>query len=80
MVDDWLSQLRGIHDASIHSDWASLAANVNRRSSLTGGSEMEPSRPGLPPIWFQGNVEGIKPGNWVLVMSLNVATGCWSCR
>src|ERR1051326_7604936 len=28
-------------------------------------------RAGLPPIWFQGNVERIEPGNWVLVMSLN---------
>jgi hypothetical protein len=38
---------------------------------LTGTAALPPSIKGLPPIWFQGDVERIQPGKWMLVMSLN---------
>ncbi len=68
---DWLAQLRNIHEESLDRDWERLATAINEQLGLTGTAALRPSINGLPPIWFQGDVERIQPGKWVLVMSLN---------
>jgi hypothetical protein len=67
----WVTELHRLHDASFQHDWERLAGAINRQFALTGDAELQPSIKGLPPIWFQGDVERIQSGNWVLVMSLN---------
>lgn len=52
-------------------DWKATADAINSQLGLRGDSALRPSIAGLPPIWFQGDVERIQPGEWVLVMSLN---------
>jgi len=67
----WRQAIRRIHDDSTHHDWAALADAVNERYGLQGDASLCPSVPGLPPIWFQGDIEHVRPRQWVLVVSLN---------
>jgi hypothetical protein len=65
----WVDSLRRIHEDSFNIDWSKEVEEVNLLLQTT--DTFNTSLPGLPPIWFQGDVEAITPGNWTLVISLN---------
>ena len=44
---------------------------MNQRLGLDGEGELATPAPSLPPSWFVGDVEGLQPGRWVLVVGLN---------
>src|SRR4051794_18528744 len=69
--NDWRSRLRRIHDEAFNRDWDQHLLELNARLGLTGDDTLFPSVAGHPPVWFNGDVEVIEPGNWVLVLSLN---------
>ncbi len=70
----WLSQLRHIHDEAFAFDGDRHIAGLNERFGLTGDMELSVHVPGLPPVWFNGDVEAIEPNRWALVISLNPHT------
>src|SRR4051794_34456594 len=70
---DWLSQIRAIHDASFTIDWQLHLDDLNARLRRSDQVELSTAVRGLPPPWFNGDVEAIKPNEWVLVISLNPA-------
>ena len=47
---------------------------MNARHGLAGDDAFSVHVPGLPPVWFNGDVETIEPGRWALVVSLNPHT------
>lgn len=72
---NWLLELRKIFAESLHYDWSSHLATLNARLRLTGAGALELSMDGLPPVWFNGDVEAIIPRQWTLVISLNHQRG-----
>ena len=68
----WHLGLRRIWDnAARELDWDAHIQSLNLRLGLDESAEFRSSFPGLPPIWFQGNVEVLLPREWTLVISLN---------
>lgn len=68
-------ELRRIHDETLTIDWQQKVEELNRQLGLSGDDVLSLSIPGLPPFWFNGDVEAIVPGRWVLVISLNHQLG-----
>jgi len=73
MTAPWVQSLRELHDDHFGFDWDSHVRRLNLRLGLTDRDEFGLPAPGLPPAWFVGDVEGLRPGEWVLVISLNQA-------
>ncbi|MBM4410418.1 MAG: hypothetical protein FJ037_03675 [Chloroflexi bacterium] len=73
MTTPWAQSLRELHNDHFGFDWDSHVRRLNERLGLTGRDEFGLPAPGLPPAWFVGDVEGLRPGEWVLVISLNQA-------
>ena len=70
----WLDQLRRTFDEAFGFDWEGHIATLNARFRLTGEDAFSVHVPGLPPVWFNSDVEAIEPGRWALVVSLNPHT------
>jgi hypothetical protein len=68
---DWLQTIRDLNEQHFSFDWWAQAAALNERFQLKGGDALRTNAPGLPPMWFNGDIEAIQPGRWVLVVSLN---------
>ena len=73
----WLDRLRQIFDESFQVDWESHLASLNERLGLRAESRFAVSIPGLPPFWFNGDVEGLADAPWTLVISLNHQVGTY---
>ena len=71
MLTAWLTELRDIFEKSKSVDWENHTRQLNFRLGLSGDDALCPSFQGLPPFWFNGDVEALRPGEWTLVMSLN---------
>ena len=70
-----VEELRRIHDETLTIDWQPKVTKLNRRLGLSGDDVLSLSIPGLPPFSFNGDVEAIVPGKWILVISLNHQLG-----
>ena len=69
----WVQSLREIHDSYFDFPWDQHLRDLNARLGLAGRDEFGLPAAGLPPAWFVGDVEVLRPGEWVLVISLNQA-------
>src|SRR5690348_5845721 len=74
-MSGWLAELRNLHNEAFGFDWNTHLTALNARLRLHGQGELCTSVPGHPPVWFTGDVEGLGPGTWTLVMSLNHQKG-----
>ena len=68
---DWLNSLRALYKEALCYDWDSNVRKLNERYNLTGQRELSLQVAKLPPAWFNGDVESIEPGRWVMAVSLN---------
>lgn len=71
MPADWQGKLRRLHEDMLALDWDAHLADLNDRYGLAGKHALSTTDVGLPPAWFNGDVEAVEPGSWVLVVSLN---------
>lgn len=67
----WYQGIRDIHDRHFHDSWEERVDAINRRYDLAGDHMVLTHGPGIPMPWFNGDIEAIEPGNWVLAISLN---------
>lgn len=67
----WLVALRQLHDQAFLVDWKEHLARLNARLKPSDPSQFSLPRADLPPAWFNGDVEHLVPGSWVLFVSLN---------
>lgn len=68
---DWRTELRELYNEALHFDWATHLSRLNTDYRLSGDGLLSTTDVGLPPAWFNGDLEAIEPGRWVLVVSLN---------
>ncbi len=73
----WSNGLRQIFDESFQLDWESHIASLNESLGLSKEGRFAVSIPGLPPFWFNGDVEGLADASWTLVVSLNHQMGTY---
>lgn len=69
--EPWYGPVRAIHDDHFHDPWEERLAHINDRFGLQGNDVFLTHGPGLPPPWFNGDIEAVQPGRWVLAISLN---------
>jgi hypothetical protein len=69
--EPWYRPVRAIHDEHFYDPWEEHLARLNARYGLQDDDVLLTHGPGLPPPWFNGDIESIEPGQWVLVISLN---------
>lgn len=76
MAETWLQNLRKLHDENfafaLSGGWDVHLEELNTRLGRSQDPFATPA-PGLPPVWFVGDVEALRPREWVLVCSLNQA-------
>jgi hypothetical protein len=73
MADGFIDDLRRLHSEALKTDWDAHLAGVNAQYGFIGDHALSTADAGIPPAWFNGDVEAIRPGDWVLVVSLNPA-------
>lgn len=73
-MSNWLAELRRIHDESFEFDWGRHLSELNRDYEICKESRFTTTAPGVPPVWFNGDVEAIVPKQWTLVVSINPAS------
>ena len=61
----WYDGIRAIHDRHFGDDWQERVNELNRR--LTGPQDFMLPHRAYPPPWFNGDIERLEPGRWVLV-------------
>ncbi|MBA3450051.1 MAG: hypothetical protein H0T18_02425 [Chloroflexia bacterium] len=67
----WYQGIRDIHDRHIHDSWEERVDAINQRYQLRGEHILLTHGPGVPMPWFNGDIQSVEPGKWVLVISLN---------
>lgn len=67
----WYQEIRAIHDQHFSDPWQERVDAINRRHNLPREHMLLTPEPGRPLLWFIGDIEAVKPGRWVLVISLN---------
>lgn len=67
----WYQEIRDIHNRHVHDTWQGRIDAINQRYALSGAHKLFTPDPDAPMPWFNGNIEAVEPGNWVLVISLN---------
>src|SRR5829696_1175123 len=70
----WYQDVRHIHDRHFHDPWQDRADAINQRYCLSRKHMLLTPGPGVPMPWFNGDIEAVEPGRWVLVISLNPHT------
>ena len=68
---DWLQAIRDLNEEHFSFDWHTHAKELSERLDLRDEHALRLNIPDLPPMWFNGDVEAIQPGRWMLVISLN---------
>jgi hypothetical protein len=67
----WYQAIRDIHEQHFHDPWQERVDEINKRYALAGSHMLFTPDPDGPVPWFNGDIEAIEPGHWVLVISLN---------
>jgi hypothetical protein len=67
----WYQEIREIHDRNFHHWWQERVDAINQRYALSRQPMLFTPDPGAPMPWFNGDIEAVEPGGWVLVISLN---------
>src|SRR5947209_8577516 len=68
---DWLADLRKLHDKAFGFAWDAHVIALNEHFGFKGKKQLSLSIRGFPPMWFNGDLEGIEPGKWLLTIALN---------
>ncbi len=72
-ANEWWRSVKALDTWSHTYDWKTHLETVNQKFRLSGERELVLSVKGWPPAWFTGNIEALRPREWVLVVSLNPA-------
>lgn len=72
-ASEWWRSVKALDDWAHGYDWKKHLDGLNRKYILTGERELVLSVEGWPPAWFTGNIEALRPRQWMLVVSLNPA-------
>lgn len=67
----WYDEVRSIHDEQFYQPWQQRIQELNRRFMLAGDHVLLTHGRSVPPVWFNGDIERIKRGDWALMVSLN---------
>ena len=68
----WYDPIRQEFDSSFAEDWRLQLAKFNHHPAVKAAKkQFYLPREGHPPAWFNGNLPDLKPGEWVLVVSIN---------
>lgn len=67
----WYDPVRAIHDEHFYDPWEERLRRLNARLALHEDDVFLTHGPGLPPPWFNGDIEVVQQHRWVLVISLN---------
>lgn len=67
----WYGQIRAFHDDHFYDPWEERLTQINARLALREDDVFLTHGPGLPPPWFNGDIEVVQPHQWILVISLN---------
>jgi hypothetical protein len=70
-LSNWKQRLRRIWDDADAVDWEAHLRDLNARYGLSGRHSLAVAAPGMPPVWWNGDLDRLEPGRWVLVVSLN---------
>ncbi|MEX2235945.1 MAG: hypothetical protein WEB00_00215 [Dehalococcoidia bacterium] len=76
MPELWWSELRRLHDGmfGLVADWRHHVRSLNERlPELRDAPLTTPGNNNLPPTLFNGDIEALQAGRWLLVISLNPA-------
>lgn len=73
MEQNWIAKLHRLHTAALAIDWQSHLEDLNAQYGLVGAHALSTADDGVPPAWFNGDVEAISGERWILVVSLNPA-------
>ena len=57
--EPWYGPIRAIHDEHFHDPWEERLTELNARFGLQGDDVFLTHGPGLPPPWFNGDIEAI---------------------
>ena len=69
--EPWYSEIRAIQDRHFYDPWQKRLSQINEKYGLSGKDALATHGRNVPPPWFNGDIEAIEPGRWVLVVSLN---------
>jgi hypothetical protein len=67
----WYQEIREIHDRHFHDPWQERVDAINQRYLLSRHHMLFAPDSGVLVPWFNGNIEAVEPGRWILVISLN---------
>lgn len=66
-VDEVWQKVAGVFD----DQWNAHLRALNTQLGLTDDHRFATHGPWIPPMWFNGDIEALEPGLWVLAISLN---------
>lgn len=69
----WWYPIKSLDEWSHKIDWEQHLIAINERFKLDECHQFKLSISGWPPAWFTGNIETLRPKEWILVVSLNPA-------
>lgn len=67
----WHDAIRSIHEQHFGDPWQERLVAINQRFGLSGDNVFLTHGQTVPPPWFNGDIEAVRPGDWVLMVSLN---------
>ena len=67
----WYQEIQNIHDRHFSDPWQDRVDAINQRYRLSRQHMLFTPDPEGPMPWFNGDIEAVEPGRWVLVISLN---------
>lgn len=70
----WWESVKALDDWAHALDWPTHLEKLNELRGLGDDRRLKLSIEGWPPAWFTGNIEALRPRNWVLAVSLNPAS------
>jgi len=75
--DGWVEELWRMLEGVFDFPWNAHLRALNARLGLVGDQRFATHSPGIPPAWFNGDLEAFEVNRWVLVVSLNGVTPLW---
>lgn len=70
-MGQWYEPIWNIHENHFYDHWQERLSRINSRYQLTGENTLLTHSSTVPPPWFNGDIEAVQPGEWVLMVSLN---------